>query len=74
MEIFVDFCFHSKNCDFQIFSARSYLLKRLFKVIISSMGVKGVDRIVPMGKTMDFSLIWDGYDLLEHMSRRIAVL
>ncbi|EEG74073.1 hypothetical protein CLOHYLEM_06079 [[Clostridium] hylemonae DSM 15053] len=40
MEIFVDFCFHSKNCDFQIFSARSYLLKRLFKVIISSMGVK----------------------------------
>lgn len=48
--------------------------KKMILRELSSMGVKGVDRIVPMGKTMDFSLIWDGYDLLEHMSRRIAVL
>ena len=26
-------------------------------------GVKGIDRVVPMGKAMDFDLIWDGYDL-----------
>ena len=30
----------------------------------------GVDRIAPMGKSMDFSLIWDGYDLIRQMSRR----
>lgn len=31
----------------------------------------GVDRIVPIGKTMDFDLIWDGHDLIREMSRRI---
>ena len=35
-------------------------------------GVKGIDRVVPMGKTMDFDLIWDGYDLSSFLTR-IAV-
>lgn len=35
-------------------------------------GVRGVDRITQVGHTMDFSLIWDGYDLVETLSRRIA--
>lgn len=34
----------------------------------------GVDRIVPMGKSMDFTLIWDGYDLIRQMSRRINII
>ncbi len=34
-------------------------------------GVSGVDRIVPVGKTADFGLVWDGYDLIETMSRRL---
>ena len=34
--------------------------------------LSGVDRIVPIGKTMDFDLIWDGYNLYEMMTRRIA--
>ena len=25
-------------------------------------GVKGTDRVVPIGKTMDFDFIWDGYN------------
>ncbi len=29
----------------------------------------GIDRIVPVGKTMDFSLVWDGNDLIRYMSR-----
>ena len=32
-------------------------------------GLSGIDRIVPMGKTADFSLTWDGFDLIETMSR-----
>lgn len=36
-------------------------------------GVKGIDRIVPMGKTMDFDLIWDGYNLPALLTRTIAV-
>ena len=35
-------------------------------------GVKGVDRVVPIGKTMDFDLVWDGYDLVENLTRGIA--
>ena len=34
----------------------------------------GVDRIVPMGKSMDFSLVWDGCDLIRQMSRRITII
>ena len=33
----------------------------------------GIDRIVPIGRTMDFSLIWDGYDLVKTLSRNIEI-
>ena len=36
-------------------------------------GIKGIDRVVKMGQTMDFDLIWDGYDLISHLTRIIAV-
>jgi hypothetical protein len=32
-------------------------------------GVLGIDRVVPCGKSADFALIWDGYDLIRQMSR-----
>ena len=34
-------------------------------------GVRGVDRIVPIGHTMDFDMIWDGYNLVERFTRTI---
>lgn len=34
---------------------------------------KGIDRVVPLGRTLDFALQWDGYDLVAMMTRRIAV-
>ncbi len=37
--------------------------------IVAEAGVNGADRIVPVGRTMDFSLVWDGYDLIRAMSR-----
>ncbi len=33
----------------------------------------GLDRLVPIGRTMDFSLIWDGYDLINTLSRQITI-
>ncbi|HEY5510484.1 MAG TPA: acyl-CoA reductase [Prolixibacteraceae bacterium] len=33
----------------------------------------GIDRIVPIGKTTDFSLTWDGFNLIESLSRRIDI-
>jgi hypothetical protein len=34
----------------------------------------GIDRIVPMGETTSFSLNWDGYDLIETLSRKVVVI
>jgi hypothetical protein len=36
-------------------------------------GVKGIDRIVPIGKTMDFDLIWDGYNLPALLTRIVSL-
>ncbi len=33
---------------------------------------RGIDRIVPIGRTQDFTLNWDGYDLIRSMSRVIS--
>lgn len=33
----------------------------------------GIDRIVPFGETTSFSLTWDGYDLINSLSRNIIV-
>ncbi len=44
---------------------------KLLKGLLDS-GIRGVDRIVTIGHTMDFDLVWDGYDLVERMTRRIA--
>jgi hypothetical protein len=32
---------------------------------------RGVDRAVPLGESMNFTLIWDGHDLIREMSRYI---
>ena len=36
-------------------------------------GIRGVDRVVSIGHTMDFDLVWDGYDLVDVLTRKIAV-
>ncbi len=45
--------------------------ERLISLIQS--GVKGIDRVVQIGKTMDFGFIWDGYDLRERLTRKIIM-
>ena len=37
-------------------------------------GLAGIDRIAPVGHTMDFALTWDGYDLIRTLTRRISTL
>lgn len=40
---------------------------------IRSSCPRGIDRMVPMGRTMDFRLVWDGGDLIRAMSRAVMV-
>ena len=35
--------------------------------------LRGIDRIVPIGKAMDIGVIWDGHDLVRELSRKIAL-
>ena len=44
--------------------------KELEEFFISA-SPRGIDRVVPIGKTMDFSLTWDGYNLIDEMSREV---
>lgn len=39
------------------------------KNLVREYGVRGVDRVMPLGKTMELSFRWDGYDMIETMSR-----
>ena len=36
-------------------------------------GVKGIDRVVEVGKSMEFGFVWDGIDLRERLTRRVTV-
>ena len=57
---------------YQTLSYFGFDAKELLKWVISS-GLSGIDRIVPIGKTSDFSLVWDGYDLIYSLSRKISI-
>lgn len=48
------------------------------KIELSSLIYKkmpeGIDRIVPIGQSLDFSYIWDGYDLFRSFCREIEIV
>ncbi|NLO83844.1 MAG: acyl-CoA reductase [Clostridiales bacterium] len=44
------------------------------QAFVRENGLLGIDRITPVGKTMDFLFIWDGYDLIRTFSRHISAL
>lgn len=48
--------------------------KEEFEGFLEKVRPIGIDRIVPIGKSMDFALVWDGYDLIRQMSRKITII
>lgn len=47
--------------------------KELKHAVIQN-NLRGIDRIVPVGKAMDIGVIWDGHDLVRELSREITVI
>lgn len=41
---------------------------------LASARPNGIDRVVPIGSSMNFTLTWDGYDLVRTLSRSIGIL
>jgi hypothetical protein len=57
---------------FQTLSYYGFDSMNLYKFIQKNK-FKGIDRVVPIGKTMDFSYIWDGYNLIDSLSRIVDI-
>lgn len=58
----------TKKCQTLIYFGISH---EKFIELIKKVSSKGIDRIVPLGQSMSFNLIWDGYDLIHELSRVI---
>jgi len=60
------------NRKYQTLAYYGYSLDEL-KYFIKRNRLNGIDRVVPFGKTTDFSLTWDGYDLIRTLSRECSI-
>tara|TARA_A100001015_G_C15027546_1_gene731358 strand:- start:273 stop:1496 length:1224 start_codon:yes stop_codon:yes gene_type:complete len=74
---FLEFCakdFHQLRniitIETQTITILGYEVKPFYKSI-SSANYKGIFRIVKNGRASDFNLVWDGYDLIGQMSKRL---
>ena len=41
--------------------------------LATRIGARGTDRIVPIGEALLFDVVWDGFDLIDDLTRRVAV-
>ena len=41
--------------------------------LIVNHGLRGIDRIVPIGRALEMGVIWDGYDIVRSLSREIDI-
>lgn len=73
--------FYEYDCD-DIFAIRDFCNNTHCQTIgllggkaviapLLDLGIRGVDRVVPLGHTMDYDLVWDGYNLVEKFTRVI---
>jgi hypothetical protein len=63
---------HIINSKYQTLTYYGIERQVLLDFIIDNR-VSGIDRIVPIGSALDFSEIWDGYDLIRTLSRIIEI-
>ncbi len=68
-----DICSIKSICDDKRCQTVAYIGDKDTVIPLLQAGVKGIDRVVPIGKTMDFDLIWDGYNLSALMTRTVVI-
>lgn len=63
-------------CDNEACQTLSYygVAKEALREFMTMHHPQGVDRIVPLGRTMEFSLVWDGVDLIRAMAREVDLV
>ena len=60
------------NEKYQTLSYFGFETKQL-KNFIKKNQIKGIDRIVPLGRSMEMSYLWDGYNLFKALTRIIDI-
>lgn len=60
-------------CDDKRCQTFAYIGDKGMLIPLLNSGVRGIDRVTPVGKTMDFDLVWDGYNLYERLTRTISL-
>ena len=43
------------------------------KFFLLNSNLLGIDRFVPIGKSLEIDMIWDGYDVVKSLSRVISL-
>jgi hypothetical protein len=79
-------CGYFSECHVQSLSELASIVNRKYQTLayygiskedlsdfVETLRPLGIDRIVSIGHTTDFSLTWDGYDLIEILSRKISI-
>jgi hypothetical protein len=61
------------NRSYQTLSYLGFDRNDLADLVVGN-GLTGIDRIVPIGRTLDFDLDWDGYRLVEALSRIVVAI
>lgn len=56
-------------CDNTHCQTIGYIGEKESLIPLLKSGIRGVDRVVQVGHTMDFDLIWDGYNLVHQLTR-----
>ena len=60
------------NKNFQTLSYYGFE-KKILKNKIKFNEFKGIDRVVPIGQTLDIDLAWDGFDIIKQLTRVVEV-
>ena len=47
--------------------------KSIIKKFVIDNKLKGIDRIVPIGQSLDITLLWDGVDVISSLSRGLKI-
>ncbi len=61
-----------KLCNDNKCQTVSYIGNKDLIIKLLEKGIRGIDRVVPVGKTMDFDLIWDGCNLPAVLTRIVT--
>ena len=60
------------NSRFQTLTYYGFTVRTMRK-FVENNNLRGIDRIVPVGRSLEMGVIWDGYNVVQHLSRIVDI-